>query len=35
MTLFGEYDLILDGTDNFATRYLVNDAGVLAHKPYV
>jgi sulfur-carrier protein adenylyltransferase/sulfurtransferase len=33
--LFGHYDLILDGTDNFATRYLVNDAAVLAHKPYV
>ena len=33
--LFREYDLILDGTDNFATRYLVNDAAVLAHKPYV
>ncbi|HEU0192515.1 MAG TPA: adenylyltransferase/sulfurtransferase MoeZ [Mycobacterium sp.] len=33
--LFGRYDLILDGTDNFATRYLVNDAAVLAHKPYV
>ena len=33
--LFEEYDLILDGTDNFATRYLVNDAAVLAHKPYV
>ncbi|QNG21405.1 adenylyltransferase/sulfurtransferase MoeZ [Rhodococcus triatomae] len=33
--LFSEYDLILDGTDNFATRYLVNDAAVLAHKPYV
>ena len=30
-----QYDLILDGTDNFATRYLVNDAAVLAHKPYV
>ncbi|MGZ5076834.1 MAG: ThiF family adenylyltransferase, partial [Methylobacter sp.] len=29
------YDLILDGTDNFATRYLVNDACVLAGKPYV
>jgi adenylyltransferase/sulfurtransferase len=27
--------LILDGTDNFATRYLVNDAAVLAGKPYV
>ncbi|HMS77564.1 adenylyltransferase/sulfurtransferase MoeZ [Gordonia sp. (in: high G+C Gram-positive bacteria)] len=35
VALFGEYDLILDGTDNFATRYLVNDAAVLAHKPYV
>ncbi|MCG5431576.1 adenylyltransferase/sulfurtransferase MoeZ [Mycobacterium sp. MYCO198283] len=33
--LFGDYDLILDGTDNFATRYLVNDAAVLAGKPYV
>jgi sulfur-carrier protein adenylyltransferase/sulfurtransferase len=33
--LFTQYDLILDGTDNFATRYLVNDAAVLTHKPYV
>ncbi|GAB2641544.1 adenylyltransferase/sulfurtransferase MoeZ [Nocardia goodfellowii] len=33
--LFAQYDLIVDGTDNFATRYLVNDAAVLAHKPYV
>jgi sulfur-carrier protein adenylyltransferase/sulfurtransferase len=33
--LFGQYDLIIDGTDNFATRYLVNDAAVLASKPYV
>jgi len=33
--LFGSYDLIIDGTDNFVTRYLVNDAAVLAHKPYV
>ncbi|SLF49082.1 Possible molybdenum cofactor biosynthesis protein MoeB1 [Mycobacteroides abscessus subsp. bolletii] len=33
--LFEQYDLILDGTDNFATRYLVNDAAVLAHKPYM
>jgi adenylyltransferase/sulfurtransferase len=33
--LFAQYDLILDGTDNFATRYLVNDAAVLAGKPYV
>jgi sulfur-carrier protein adenylyltransferase/sulfurtransferase len=35
MELFAQYDLILDGTDNFATRYLVNDAAVLSHKPYV
>jgi sulfur-carrier protein adenylyltransferase/sulfurtransferase len=35
VNLFSQYDLILDGTDNFATRYLVNDAAVLAHKPYV
>ena len=33
--LFKQYDLVLDGTDNFATRYLVNDAAVLAGKPYV
>jgi len=33
--LFSGYDLILDGTDNFATRYLVNDACMLADKPYV
>ncbi|CAM2814817.1 adenylyltransferase/sulfurtransferase MoeZ [Mycobacterium intermedium] len=33
--LFKQYDLILDGADNFATRYLVNDAAVLAGKPYV
>ena len=30
-----QYDLIVDGTDNFATRYLVNDACVLLNKPYV
>jgi adenylyltransferase/sulfurtransferase len=30
-----EYDLVLDGTDNFPTRYLVNDACVLAGKPLV
>jgi molybdopterin/thiamine biosynthesis adenylyltransferase/rhodanese-related sulfurtransferase len=33
--LFKQYDLIVDGTDNFATRYLVNDAAVLAAKPYI
>ena len=35
MEIFAPYDLIVDGTDNFATRYLVNDACVLLHKPYV
>ena len=35
VALFGNYDLIIDGADNFATRYLVNDAAVLAGKPYV
>ncbi len=35
LDIFGQYDLILDGTDNFATRYLVNDAAVLLGKPYV
>jgi adenylyltransferase/sulfurtransferase len=35
MEIFAGYDLIVDGTDNFATRYLVNDACVLLNKPYV
>jgi molybdopterin/thiamine biosynthesis adenylyltransferase/rhodanese-related sulfurtransferase len=35
LDLFAQYDLIVDGTDNFATRYLVNDACVLLGKPYV
>jgi molybdopterin/thiamine biosynthesis adenylyltransferase/rhodanese-related sulfurtransferase len=35
MDIFAQYDLIVDGTDNFATRYLVNDACVLLDKPYV
>ena len=35
MDLFAQDDLIVDGTDNFATRYLVNDACVLLEKPYV
>jgi molybdopterin/thiamine biosynthesis adenylyltransferase/rhodanese-related sulfurtransferase len=35
LEIFAGYDLILDGTDNFATRYLVNDACVLLAKPYV
>jgi sulfur-carrier protein adenylyltransferase/sulfurtransferase len=35
LDIFGGYDLIVDGTDNFPTRYLVNDACVLLDKPYV
>jgi len=35
LDVFRHYDLILDGTDNFATRYLVNDTAVLLGKPYV
>ena len=33
LEIFRDYDIILDGTDNFATRYLVNDACVLLGKP--
>ena len=33
--LLGPYDLVVDGTDNFPTRYLVNDACVLLRKPNV
>ncbi|MGW5878508.1 adenylyltransferase/sulfurtransferase MoeZ [Nocardiopsis terrae] len=35
LEVLADYDLILDGTDNFATRYLVNDAAVILNKPYV
>ena len=35
LDLLGRYDLALDGSDNFPTRYLVNDASVLLRKPYV
>ena len=35
LELFAGYDLIVDGTDNFATRYLVNDAAALLGKPCV
>jgi adenylyltransferase/sulfurtransferase len=35
LEIFSGYDLIIDGTDNFATRYMVNDAAVLLNKPYV
>lgn len=35
LELFADYDLIVDGADNFATRYLVNDAAAILGKPYV
>ncbi|ALE06735.1 molybdopterin biosynthesis-like protein MoeZ [Arthrobacter sp. ERGS1:01] len=35
LELFADYDVILDGADNFSTRYLVNDAATLLGKPYV
>ncbi len=35
LALFSTYDLIVDGTDNFPTRYLNNDAAVLARRPLV
>jgi molybdopterin/thiamine biosynthesis adenylyltransferase/rhodanese-related sulfurtransferase len=35
LDLFRDYDIIVDGTDNFPTRYLVNDACVLTGKPNV
>lgn len=35
LEMFKKYDIIVDGTDNFATRYLVNDAAILTNKPFV
>ena len=35
LEIFSSYDLIIDCTDNFATRYLVNDAAALLGKPYI
>ena len=35
LDLIGQYDVVLDGTDNFASRYLINDACVLLGKPNV
>src|SRR5207249_10696201 len=35
LELFRDFDIIVDGTDNFPTRYLVNDACVLTGKPNV
>ena len=35
LQILKEYDVICDGTDNFPTRYLVNDSCVLLNKPYI
>lgn len=35
LELFAKYDIVVDGTDNFSTRYLVNDASVISNKPLV
>lgn len=35
LKLFEDYDIIADGTDNFPTRYLVNDAAIIKNKPLV
>src|ERR1700749_2177200 len=35
MGILDQYDIIVDGTDNFDTRYLLNDAAVLLKKPLV
>jgi adenylyltransferase/sulfurtransferase len=35
LSILGGFDVVLDGTDNFATRYLTNDAGFLLGKPNV
>src|SRR3989338_7560827 len=35
LKLVKEYDLVIDGTDNFPTRYVINDACVLSCKPFV
>ncbi len=35
MRIAAEYDLLIDGTDNFPTRYLCNDVAVFLNKPYV
>lgn len=35
VTIFRDYDLIIDGTDNFPTKYLINDACILSNKPWI
>jgi len=32
--IIGDYDFVIDGTDNFAAKFLINDACVMAGKPY-
>lgn len=33
--IFSKYDIIVDGTDNFQTKYLINDACILTNKPFI
>ena len=35
LEIFSSFDIIIDGTDNFSTRYMINDACVLSGKPLV
>lgn len=35
LSLIGEYDMVVDGTDNFPAKFLINDAAVLAGKPLI
>ena len=35
LEIMGDYDVIIDGTDNFPTRYLINDACVLLNRPFI
>jgi sulfur-carrier protein adenylyltransferase/sulfurtransferase len=35
LTILKEYDIIVDGSDNFATKYLINDACIILNKPFV
>lgn len=35
LDIIGEYDLVVDGTDNFKTRYLINDACIIKNTPFV
>jgi adenylyltransferase/sulfurtransferase len=35
LSIFSKYDIIVDGTDNFSTRYLINDASLITNKPLV